>query len=308
MCVGIGAWNYPFQIACWKSAPALACGERRPSCLCATPRLLRPPPRPPRHVRTCRDTPKCIHTHMQRHPQTHTCTHSEIPPNAYVHTQTAPYSHTPAHTSHTSHTHAHITHHTCTYHTRAHTSHVHTSHVYTSHVCAHTSHTCTRHTRAHTPHVHTHHTRAHTSHMSHVCAHLARTRSRALRVCRALRLPHFLLLSDRKKVGFRPRFYNQPVRSGPSLVRPPFRAKSGSRCLGLTPLNSGRRVLLACRAAWSGEEAWGGPRASREHSKPREGRRVGGQRSPVTPRSLHVPVDRGETEPGRQCRGSRHTH
>lgn len=24
---GIGAWNYPFQIACWKSAPALACGN-----------------------------------------------------------------------------------------------------------------------------------------------------------------------------------------------------------------------------------------------------------------------------------------
>lgn len=28
VCVGIGAWNYPFQIACWKSAPALACGNR----------------------------------------------------------------------------------------------------------------------------------------------------------------------------------------------------------------------------------------------------------------------------------------
>lgn len=26
VCVGIGAWNYPFQIACWKAAPALACG------------------------------------------------------------------------------------------------------------------------------------------------------------------------------------------------------------------------------------------------------------------------------------------
>ncbi|KAG8593558.1 hypothetical protein GDO81_000876, partial [Engystomops pustulosus] len=25
VCVGIGAWNYPFQIACWKSGPALAC-------------------------------------------------------------------------------------------------------------------------------------------------------------------------------------------------------------------------------------------------------------------------------------------
>jgi betaine-aldehyde dehydrogenase len=24
---GIGAWNYPFQIACWKSGPALACGN-----------------------------------------------------------------------------------------------------------------------------------------------------------------------------------------------------------------------------------------------------------------------------------------
>lgn len=28
VCVGIGAWNYPFQIAAWKSAPALACGMR----------------------------------------------------------------------------------------------------------------------------------------------------------------------------------------------------------------------------------------------------------------------------------------
>ncbi|SIT76845.1 betaine-aldehyde dehydrogenase [Pontibaca methylaminivorans] len=27
VCVGIGAWNYPAQIACWKSAPALACGN-----------------------------------------------------------------------------------------------------------------------------------------------------------------------------------------------------------------------------------------------------------------------------------------
>ncbi|KAH0618183.1 hypothetical protein JD844_017177 [Phrynosoma platyrhinos] len=27
VCVGIGAWNYPFQIACTKSAPALACGN-----------------------------------------------------------------------------------------------------------------------------------------------------------------------------------------------------------------------------------------------------------------------------------------
>ena len=25
VCAGIGAWNYPIQIACWKSAPALAC-------------------------------------------------------------------------------------------------------------------------------------------------------------------------------------------------------------------------------------------------------------------------------------------
>jgi hypothetical protein len=29
VCVGIGAWNYPFQIACWKSAPALACGKNK---------------------------------------------------------------------------------------------------------------------------------------------------------------------------------------------------------------------------------------------------------------------------------------
>ena len=27
VCAGIGAWNYPLQIACWKSAPALMCGN-----------------------------------------------------------------------------------------------------------------------------------------------------------------------------------------------------------------------------------------------------------------------------------------
>ena len=27
VCAGIGAWNYPLQIACWKSAPALVCGN-----------------------------------------------------------------------------------------------------------------------------------------------------------------------------------------------------------------------------------------------------------------------------------------
>ncbi|MEO0929463.1 MAG: aldehyde dehydrogenase family protein, partial [Pseudomonadota bacterium] len=27
VCEGIGAWNYPTQIACWKGAPALACGN-----------------------------------------------------------------------------------------------------------------------------------------------------------------------------------------------------------------------------------------------------------------------------------------
>lgn len=27
ICVGIGSWNYPLQIACWKAAPALACGN-----------------------------------------------------------------------------------------------------------------------------------------------------------------------------------------------------------------------------------------------------------------------------------------
>ena len=27
VCVGIGAWTYPTQIACWKAAPALACGN-----------------------------------------------------------------------------------------------------------------------------------------------------------------------------------------------------------------------------------------------------------------------------------------
>ena len=28
VCVGIGAWNYPTQIACWKGAPALAFRQR----------------------------------------------------------------------------------------------------------------------------------------------------------------------------------------------------------------------------------------------------------------------------------------
>jgi betaine-aldehyde dehydrogenase len=27
ICSGIGAWNYPFQIACWKAGPALSCGN-----------------------------------------------------------------------------------------------------------------------------------------------------------------------------------------------------------------------------------------------------------------------------------------
>src|SRR5579871_1962173 len=27
VCLGIGAWNYPLQIAAWKAAPALACGN-----------------------------------------------------------------------------------------------------------------------------------------------------------------------------------------------------------------------------------------------------------------------------------------
>ncbi len=27
VCLGIGAWNYPIQIAAWKAAPALACGN-----------------------------------------------------------------------------------------------------------------------------------------------------------------------------------------------------------------------------------------------------------------------------------------
>lgn len=27
ICVGIGSWNYPIQIACWKAGPALACGN-----------------------------------------------------------------------------------------------------------------------------------------------------------------------------------------------------------------------------------------------------------------------------------------
>jgi betaine-aldehyde dehydrogenase len=31
---GIGAWNYPLQIACWKSAPALACAISQ-GCACS---------------------------------------------------------------------------------------------------------------------------------------------------------------------------------------------------------------------------------------------------------------------------------
>ena len=27
ICVGIGAWNYPSQVACWEAGPALACGN-----------------------------------------------------------------------------------------------------------------------------------------------------------------------------------------------------------------------------------------------------------------------------------------
>ena len=27
VCAGIGAWNYPVQVACWKAAPALAAGN-----------------------------------------------------------------------------------------------------------------------------------------------------------------------------------------------------------------------------------------------------------------------------------------
>ena len=36
VCAGIGAWNYPIQIACWKSAMALSCGNSliyKPACI-----------------------------------------------------------------------------------------------------------------------------------------------------------------------------------------------------------------------------------------------------------------------------------
>jgi betaine-aldehyde dehydrogenase len=36
---GIGAWNYPLQIACWKSAPALACGNTDVLTAAETPPL-----------------------------------------------------------------------------------------------------------------------------------------------------------------------------------------------------------------------------------------------------------------------------
>lgn len=49
VCVGIGAWNYPTQIACWKGAPALACGnamifkpsETTPLCALKVAEILR---------------------------------------------------------------------------------------------------------------------------------------------------------------------------------------------------------------------------------------------------------------------------
>ncbi len=43
ICVGIGAWNYPIQIAAWKSAPALAMGNAfifKPSENTPSPRSL----------------------------------------------------------------------------------------------------------------------------------------------------------------------------------------------------------------------------------------------------------------------------
>lgn len=50
MCVVIGSCNYPFQIACWKSAPVLACGNamifKPPSFMPLSVLLLRSTPRP----------------------------------------------------------------------------------------------------------------------------------------------------------------------------------------------------------------------------------------------------------------------
>ncbi|MEQ8965924.1 MAG: betaine-aldehyde dehydrogenase [Azospirillaceae bacterium] len=43
VCAGIGAWNYPLQIACWKAAPALACGNTmifKPSDMTPTTALM----------------------------------------------------------------------------------------------------------------------------------------------------------------------------------------------------------------------------------------------------------------------------
>ncbi len=55
VCVGIGAWNYPTQIACWKGAPALACGnamvfkpsETTPLCALKIAEILHEAGRPP---------------------------------------------------------------------------------------------------------------------------------------------------------------------------------------------------------------------------------------------------------------------
>ncbi|XP_014385057.1 PREDICTED: 4-trimethylaminobutyraldehyde dehydrogenase-like [Myotis brandtii] len=65
VCVGIGAWNYPFQIASWKSAPALACGKKELSS--SVSRVL------------CVASPlTCARTHSHTHTCTHTHTHSLI--------------------------------------------------------------------------------------------------------------------------------------------------------------------------------------------------------------------------------------
>jgi betaine-aldehyde dehydrogenase len=62
LCVGIGAWNYPTQIACWKGAPALACGnvmvfkpsEETPLAALKVAEILPRPGRRPGSSRSCR--------------------------------------------------------------------------------------------------------------------------------------------------------------------------------------------------------------------------------------------------------------
>ena len=86
MCVGIGPWNYPFQIACWKSAPALACGKKEPSFPWEPAQSLP-------HLCTLTHTHTHIHTLSLIHTDSHTHTHTHTPPPTLIHTLPS-YTHT----------------------------------------------------------------------------------------------------------------------------------------------------------------------------------------------------------------------